>query len=170
MTKPIRPSASDAIVAAAFECLNRDPTATLAEIAARAGVGRATLHRHFANRAELLRVLALQALRETDEAAERAAAPACSHTEALQRIMYAMIALGDRHWFLVQDSTSQSPALSEQLKRQQSELHALIRAAKAEQGFAADSSVIWIAHCYDHLIHAAWEMVRATLLNGLSGR
>jgi AcrR family transcriptional regulator len=39
---------------AAQECLARDPHATVAQIAAAAGVGRVTLYGHFATRAELV--------------------------------------------------------------------------------------------------------------------
>jgi AcrR family transcriptional regulator len=44
----------EAIVDAAIACLARDPTASVAEIAVAAGVGRVTLYSHFGNRAELV--------------------------------------------------------------------------------------------------------------------
>ena len=103
MTKSIRPPARQAIIEAAFQVLNADPSASLATIASSAGVGRATLHRHFSGRTELIHALALQATEELDSAANQAAKNARSHADALHRIMRAIIPLGDRHGFLTHE-------------------------------------------------------------------
>ncbi|MEM1316029.1 MAG: helix-turn-helix domain-containing protein, partial [Pseudomonadota bacterium] len=50
----IRLSSRDAILEAAFQLYARRPDASLAEVAQRAGVGRATLHRHFGSREALI--------------------------------------------------------------------------------------------------------------------
>ena len=50
MTKSLRLSSRDAIIEAAFAVFSKNPGAPLADVAGRAGVGRATLHRHFASR------------------------------------------------------------------------------------------------------------------------
>jgi AcrR family transcriptional regulator len=56
------------ILDAAAELLARDPRATMADIAVAAGVGRSTLHRHFATRVELGRALdASEPVRSTPE-------------------------------------------------------------------------------------------------------
>ena len=85
MTTPKRLPARQAIAEAGFELLSRNPGASLSEIAEHAGVGRATLHRHFASREALLIALAHQAIAEMDHAAEVACHDAPSHTDALKR-------------------------------------------------------------------------------------
>ncbi len=155
----IRPTTLEAIIEAAFACLNADPTTTLAEIAQSAGVGRATLHRHFKGRADLVQALADRALAETAQAAERAAA-ATSYTQALRRIMRAMIELGDRHWFLAQETTARSDRSAEEHARQRGEFLDLMLSAAKEGAFDQALPQAWVEQVYDHLIHAAWEMVR----------
>ena len=48
--KALRPPVKEAVIDAAIDTLARNPGASLSEIAARAGVGRASLHRHFSSR------------------------------------------------------------------------------------------------------------------------
>lgn len=52
----------DEILASAQRHLNVDPRASMAVLAAAAGVGRATLHRHFASREDLLHELGTRSL------------------------------------------------------------------------------------------------------------
>ena len=68
----IRPDTSAAIIEAAFEVFSANPSASLSVVADRAGVGRATLHRYFPGRRELMRALAKLAIEELDMAVEKA--------------------------------------------------------------------------------------------------
>ena len=63
MTKSLRLSSRDAIIEAAFSVFSKNPSAALADVAERAGVGRATLHRHFASRDDLMRALSKIAIK-----------------------------------------------------------------------------------------------------------
>ncbi|MEO0677815.1 MAG: helix-turn-helix domain-containing protein [Pseudomonadota bacterium] len=57
----VRPKTRDAIIEAAFAVFSKHPNASLGDVAQHAGVGRATLHRHFPGRAELIRALSIVA-------------------------------------------------------------------------------------------------------------
>ncbi|MGE4428192.1 MAG: TetR/AcrR family transcriptional regulator, partial [Solirubrobacteraceae bacterium] len=59
---PLAQEPDDPILVAALRALNADPTASMAQIAEAAGVGRATLHRHFASREVLLHEIGVHAL------------------------------------------------------------------------------------------------------------
>ncbi len=159
--KQIRPQAHDAIIEAAFQIFSRDPTASLADIANRAGVGRATLHRHFKGRDDLMVALAHTAMRELDEAVDTATTDASSYTEALRVSLEAIIPLADRQWFLAREPVEHDPEIMAGYQRQLKELADAIDAAKAEGGFSADMPTSWIVQAFDHLIYAAWESVRA---------
>ena len=156
----IKPSSKDAIVEAAFLTFNEDPTASLADVADRAGVGRATLHRHFAARQDLITALAEIALDEIDAVIDAATADAPSYTEALRLSLHATIPLATRQWFLSHEDYAQAPDLIARYDASLAELHNTIEAARAEGSFAADLPTRWIAEAYENLIYAAWTMVR----------
>ena len=156
----IRVSSQSAIIEAAFQLLNENPTATLSEIAKRAGVGRATLHRQFPGRTELLRTLARTAMQELDTAVLDATADAKSHTDALRQSLEAMIPLANRQWFLANDPIAHDPQIAAALAADRHLLDETIEAARAEGAFAPDLPTKWISEIYDGVLYAAWTLVR----------
>jgi len=161
MQTPIRPTTKYAIVQAAFDVFSRDPSASLSEVADRAGVGRATLHRHFAGREDLVRALAMTAIEEMDEAAATASETADSYSEALQKILTALIPLGDRHSFLALEPVESDPEVAAEFKRQMNEIRDMAEKAKQEGLFDRSVPTDWIARTFDYLLYAAWESVKA---------
>ncbi|MCI5047224.1 MAG: TetR/AcrR family transcriptional regulator [Aquisalinus sp.] len=155
-----RPTAREAIIAAAFEVLSRNPGAKLSDIAERAGVGRATLHRYFASRDDLIQALAMTAVEEMDEAAEVAMKDARSYSEALKAIVSAFIPLGDRYSFLMREPLEESTALAEEFERQAEETRQLIEKTKKEGLFDPAVPTDWLVQAFDHLLYAGWESVR----------
>lgn len=155
----IRPTTRDALIEAGFSVLSRNAGASLSEIAEAAGVGRATLHRHFATRDDLLRSLALTAITEMDAAAEDATQDAASYSDALKATLEALIPLSTRHGFLANEPVGDDPELLREYARQQAELRELVDAAKSEGLFDSHVSSEWIIKTYEYLLYAAWESV-----------
>lgn len=156
----IKLSSRDAIIEAAFLTFNENPGASLGDVADRAGVGRATLHRYFSSRRELMLALARIALQELRSAVDVATADARSHAEALNLLFAAVIPLASRQWFLSNEIVDNDPDIAAAYKRDTDELLKLIEAAKAEGAIASDLPTPWVAATYENLIYAAWTMVR----------
>lgn len=161
MINSIRPSTRDAIIESAFAVLSKNPSAALADVAARAGVGRATLHRHFASREDLMRELAMLASKEMDVAVEMACTPAKSYSEAVRLALEALIPLGDRHGFLALEPFADDPDMQAEFARQNQETADLMDAAKREGLFDKSIPTSWIVQAFDHLLYAGWEAVNA---------
>ena len=158
--KKIKLTSRDAIIEAAFNTFNRMPGASLADVAENAGVGRATLHRHFSSRQELMVALAEIAQSELRTAVNTATSGAQSYSEALELSFSAIIPLAGRQWFLSHEAIDDDHPVSTAYHQDIVDLHAAIDAAKAEGSIAADLPTKWIAATYENLIYAAWMMVR----------
>jgi len=149
-----------AIIEAAFEVLSANPGASLSDIAERAGVGRATLHRHYRSRDTLIVVLMKQALAELDDAVDQATAGASSYTDALRLALGAIVPLAERQLFLANEQVDRDPEIAAAFRDGRQTLIATIEVARAEGTFAADIPASWIATAFDMLIYAAWTQVR----------
>lgn len=161
MIKSLRLSSRDAIIEAAFALFSKNPGAPLADVAERAGVGRATLHRHFASREDLMRALAKIASKEMDVAVETACADATSYSEVARLALQALIPLGDRHGFLALEGFADDPEMLATFEREQQETAEMVEAAKGEGLFDTSVPTSWIVQAYDHLMYAGWESVKA---------
>jgi TetR/AcrR family transcriptional regulator, mexCD-oprJ operon repressor len=102
MHSPSHLTTSAAILESAAHLL-ADRDASMSEIAAAAGVGRATLYRHYPTREALLTALAEQALEEVATRIADAGLDRVSVPEALERLARAVVAVGDRYTILVRE-------------------------------------------------------------------
>ena len=76
----------DAILAAAVRRLNTDPRASMADLAAAASVGRATLHRYFSTRDELLHELGTRSMDRWEQSMDEAGVDQASGSGEAARI------------------------------------------------------------------------------------
>lgn len=160
MTK-IRPTTRDAIIEAAFEVFAENQAASLGDVAQRAGVGRATLHRHFPGRPELMRALAKIAMTELDEAVNQATANATTYEEGFRLSLFAIVPLANRQWFLANEGLEADPEIAAAYDAGLEELRSDVEKAKKEGVFDPNVPTAWIVEAHENLIYAAWSLVRS---------
>ncbi|MEX0370342.1 MAG: TetR/AcrR family transcriptional regulator [Tateyamaria sp.] len=149
------------ILEAAFDVFSQNPGASLADVAKQADVGRATLHRHFSGREDLIVALTLTAARELDAAVQTATASCQTYTEALEVALVAILPLAARQMFLATEPAIHDPRVAEVYAAQTRDLAHDIDMAKTEGTFDANVPTEWIVQAYENLIYAGWAMVVA---------
>ncbi len=145
---------------AAGVVLSRNPGAAMAEIAEKAGVGRATLYRHFPTREDLIRALVLESLRQIDEATQQIPIDRLSAAQVLAEILESIVPLGDRFRFLSNEpAVLNDPEINAAYGRQLDELSELVEAMKAEGSLDRAVPTAWVVAAIDALVYAAWNAV-----------
>lgn len=158
----------DEVLAAAQRHLNVDPRASMAVLAAAAGVGRATLHRHFASRDDLLHELGArshdrwEASLDAADAAGAAASGDADRIEACLRDLFARyLADSDDFGFALTDSYLVSaPDLLARSDRLAERERDLLAAGQAAGVLRDDVPARWLGHAVYGLLVAAREAVR----------
>ena len=181
--RALRPPIREAILDAAIATLARNPASSLSDIATRAGVGRASLHRYFPSRRDLIAAVAQQCMDEMDAALERAFEGTESARERLGRLLEAIIPLGDRYHFLAMEVFDDQD-LQERHEADVKWLGRLVDELKEEGVVAADFPRAWAVANIDAQVWLAWsevakgkiaranaaELVLRTLLEGMGPR
>lgn len=155
-SEALRPSARRAIVDAAIRLWSVNPGATLHEVAMRAGVGRATLHRQFHGRDALLAEVARTCIDEMRGAVGGLVAPGASAGERLRGMFEAVIPLGDRYSFLQRESVTDGAAVAG-YRAQLDWVAALVADLKAEGDIAPEVPSAWVVAQIDQLVWTAWN-------------
>ena len=101
--------------AAAHVFSEQGTAANLAEIAAAAGVSRATLYRYYPNREALLRALGAHALNELGSRLNDAGLERATVEEAIERLARALLAVGERYAVLASEQCLADEADQERL-------------------------------------------------------
>jgi AcrR family transcriptional regulator len=101
--------------AAAHVFSEQGTAANLADVAAAAGVSRATLYRYYPNREALLKALAAHALNELADRMNDAGLERATVEEAIERLARALVAVGDRYSVLASEQCRPDRADAERL-------------------------------------------------------
>jgi AcrR family transcriptional regulator len=154
-----------AILDAAVATLTRNPAASLADVAAAAGVGRTTVHRYFPERADLLAALATDARAQALAASERARLDDGPAPVALRRLCEELFELGDMLMLLFTDPDVLSkPEWSEEGADDRALLRTVER-GHAEGTIDPQLPAAWVQQTLWAFLFAAWHHVGA---NGVS--
>lgn len=150
----------------ATEVLVADPSASLADVARAAGIGRTTLHKLYPTRHALLVALARDAL----DVLERTYADAgldgpdtatdADPAAALRRLVVALVPLGPRVEYLMRErSLDVEPDLTARVEALDEPVRALVRRAQAAGRLRAGVPDEWVVASLNALVYAAWELV-----------
>lgn len=153
-------AARDRIVEAAATVWAADPSATLDVVAQRAGVGRATLHRHFPSRAALIRTAALEGIAALAAALDAAALGQRRPAEALDALINILVPFGDRlHFLLVTGELIDDPDLAAAEAAVNGSIRQLLDSAAAAGVLRNDLPSAWRFRALEALLYAAWTAV-----------
>ncbi len=151
----------DQVLKAAAALLSRKSTATMDEVARAAGIGRATLHRHFAGRDALVRALEGLGIQEFEAALDRARVDEGGASDALRRLIAEMEPAADLLAFLVtENQLFEGDQVNEGWARLDARVAALFRRGQERGEFRIDLPPAWLTEALYGLIGAcAWAVM-----------
>lgn len=173
------------IVEVAARLLGEDPHVGMAEVAASAGVGRATVYRHFPTRGALISAIQHQAAELGEQALVQCRLDDGSATDALRRLVGAWLDIAERYAFTQLAAQAELNTSDEARERQRrvfgEPLFALIERGQGAGEFSSALSPEWAARVFGALVlagarsvsdgtmsrDAAPDVVFRTLLEGL---
>jgi AcrR family transcriptional regulator len=101
--------------AAAHALAQHGANANMAEVAATAGISRATLYRYYPTREALIDELTAKAVADTGTRIADAGLDRCPVPEALERAVRAILASGERYAVLLREQSQRDPAEADRL-------------------------------------------------------
>ena len=150
-----------ALLDAAIELFLVNPQASLSDVAAHAGVGRATLYRHFETREQLVQVLARESMEKTDEVLQPIKEADLPASETLASGLRAVMPVADRFHFLLflwSVCNEDDPAW-QIYQRLLDDLSGLVERGKQEKSINNSLSTAWIVMLIDSLVYVGWWSV-----------
>ncbi|MEV6263728.1 TetR/AcrR family transcriptional regulator [Streptomyces sp. NPDC051784] len=150
----------DQVLRSAAALLTRKPSATMDEVARAAGIGRATLHRHFAGRDALVGALEELGIREFEAALDSASLDEGPAEEALRRLVVAVEPSAGLLSFLVSESQLfEGDGINPGWDRLDARVAAFFRHGQENGEFRIDLSPAWLTEALYGLIGScAWAV------------
>lgn len=149
-----------AILDAAVTALIRNSTATLADIAVEAHVGRTTVHRYFPERSDLLGAIGADFLDKIAQATTRARIEDGPAPEALSRLCQEYFEFGDLFTLtFAMPELATGPEWSEDTDADRAVL-ALIERGQADGDLDRELTPEWVQQVLWSLLFTAWAYVR----------
>ncbi|URN17973.1 MULTISPECIES: TetR/AcrR family transcriptional regulator [Streptomyces] len=149
----------DQVLRAAAALLSRRPTATMDEVARAAGIGRATLHRHFAGREALVRALEELGIQEFEAAVDAARLDDGTAEEALRRLVAEVEPVAGLLSFLVAENQLFEGEVHQGWSRLDARVSALFRRGQERGELRFDLTPAWLTEAlYGLVATCAWAV------------
>ncbi|MCY0957077.1 TetR/AcrR family transcriptional regulator [Streptomyces sp. H27-H5] len=151
----------DQVLRDAAALLSRKSTATMDEVARAAGIGRATLHRHFAGRDVLVRALEDLGIREFEVAFDNARLGEDTAVDALKRLVAEVEPNAQLLAFLVtENQLFEGDEVNVGWARLDARVSALFRRGQEEGDIRIDLSPAWLTEALYGLVGTcAWAVM-----------
>ncbi|OEJ50686.1 TetR/AcrR family transcriptional regulator [Streptomyces agglomeratus] len=148
------------VLRTAAALLSRKATATMDEVAKSAGIGRATLHRHFAGREALVKALEGLGIREFEAALDAARLNEGTAEEGLRRLIAEIEPAAGLLAFLVtENQLFEGAQVHEGWGRLDARVSALFRRGQQQGEFRIDLTPAWLTEALYGLIGTgAWAV------------
>lgn len=152
-----------AILDAGTRLLSTDPTASVAQIAKAAGVGRVTLYGHFATREALVDAVLDHAIEAALPAIENPAFAGMRAPEAMASLISTSWEILARHssLFLAASQTMPMERIRRHHERPLRTVEALIARGRAEGDFRTDLPLAWLVSTFFGLLHSAAQEIES---------
>jgi AcrR family transcriptional regulator len=151
-----------ALLQAGMVKLNENPEATLSDIAAHAGVGRATLYRQYETREKLILAISIDCFEVIDEATAHIESQARDALDALSMMFDSVMPLMREFQFLMNLDriTKDDPKIAEINRKQREEMVSLVEYAKKHGEIEKDYPTSWLVNFIEGLFYAGWAQIQ----------
>ncbi len=150
----------DEVLATATRVLVASPSASLADVAAAAGVSRTTLHLRYPTRQGLLVALAHEAMDLVEQAYLEARLSEDQVGVALGRLVELLVPLGPRTEFLLRErSLDADEGVADRYLELDLPLAALVERGRASAELRHDLPTWWLVASLFAAVYAAWESI-----------
>ncbi|GAA1502443.1 TetR/AcrR family transcriptional regulator [Streptomyces synnematoformans] len=161
-----------AILDAGTAVLAKNPTASLADVAAAAGVGRTTVHRYFSERSDLIAAIGVDVLDKIGAATERARPGDGPALTALERVCQEYFELGESLAIVFDESLAATwnwESWEEETEADRA-LARLVDRGREEGALDSRLDTDWVIQVVWSLLYVAWQRSRSgdTKHNALS--
>jgi TetR/AcrR family transcriptional regulator, mexCD-oprJ operon repressor len=154
-----------ALLDAAADVLAVAPQASLSEVATRAGLGRATLYRHFENRDALRAAIRQEALARASAALAGAGLPDCDTREGVRRAAAVLVPLGMRFRILLTEGSDTDADFVAARDEALAPLWAVLARGIENGELSADANTPWLGLVLAGMLMAAVRAAGAGLID-----
>jgi TetR/AcrR family transcriptional regulator, mexCD-oprJ operon repressor len=153
----LAPTARGILTSAARTFADRGSAVSMTEIAARSGVGRATLYRHFPTREILLQELQRVVVESVGHGLRAAELESLSAPEALDQAVRVVLAVGHEYAVVIREQVPVPRDVADQLVRDP--IRGMLTRGQAEGVLRRECSLEWLEDMFIGLVQAGLQQI-----------